>query len=81
MLQSDPGTENQFSGYAITLIRHTLDPTLAGTIQIRYKRTSKNVKSEITWSQLRRRWSPGFEDVLDWGLNNELYNPDNNDEA
>ena len=28
------------------------------------------------WSQLRRQFTPGFENLLDYGLNNGLYNPD-----
>ena len=27
-----------------------------------------NIPPEITWSQVRRRWTPGFENILDFGL-------------
>ncbi|KAJ7277156.1 hypothetical protein C8J57DRAFT_1060751, partial [Mycena rebaudengoi] len=30
-----------------------------------------------TWSQLRRRWTPGFKDILDVGVNNGWYDPSN----
>ncbi|KAF8148594.1 hypothetical protein B0H34DRAFT_811826 [Crassisporium funariophilum] len=56
-----------------TAFRHWHDPNLVGTIQHRWMRQKKNVKPEITWSQLRRRFTPGFEDILDFGVNNGLY--------
>jgi hypothetical protein len=28
------------------------------------------------WSQLRRQFTPGFEDILDFGVNNGLYKAD-----
>ena len=40
-------------------------------------RKHANVKPEIIWSVFRRQWTPGFEDILDHGLNNGLYDPDN----
>ncbi|EGO28160.1 hypothetical protein SERLADRAFT_405819 [Serpula lacrymans var. lacrymans S7.9] len=40
-----------------------------------FKGLHRNVKPEIFWSQLRKRWSPGFEILMDEGLNNGLYNP------
>ncbi|KAJ6488757.1 hypothetical protein C8R45DRAFT_827113, partial [Mycena sanguinolenta] len=36
----------------------------------------KNVMPEIGWSQLRHRFMPGFEDILDVGVNNGWYDPD-----
>jgi hypothetical protein len=36
----------------------------------------KNVMPEIGRSQLRHRFTPGFEDILDVGVNNGWYNPD-----
>jgi len=33
----------------------------------------KNVKPEITWSQVRRRFTPGFEDILEQGVLNDWY--------
>jgi hypothetical protein len=36
----------------------------------------KNVMPEIGWSQLRHCFTPGFEDILDIGVNNGWYDPD-----
>ncbi|EGN97396.1 hypothetical protein SERLA73DRAFT_75084 [Serpula lacrymans var. lacrymans S7.3] len=41
-----------------------------------FKGSHRNIKPKIFWNQLRRRWSPGFERLLDYGLNEGLYNPD-----
>jgi len=38
-------------------------------------RAKKNVKPEITWSQLRRHFTPGFEDILEIGATNGWYEP------
>ncbi|KAG2029121.1 hypothetical protein BDR03DRAFT_1018871 [Suillus americanus] len=59
--QSDPGTENYRIANAHTMLRQMNDPALQGTLQHRWMQTKKNVKPEITWSQLRRRFTPGFE--------------------
>ncbi|KAJ7870330.1 hypothetical protein B0H14DRAFT_2345726, partial [Mycena olivaceomarginata] len=61
--QSDPGVENFgiANGHTCSAI---------GTIR-------KNVIPEIGWSQLRRYWTPGFENILDIGVNNGWYNPSN----
>ncbi|KAG2754087.1 hypothetical protein P692DRAFT_20870343 [Suillus brevipes Sb2] len=37
----------------------------------------KNVMPEITWSQLRRRFTPGFENVLDTGVSEGWYDATN----
>ena len=66
--QSDLGSENYGIANAHTALRHLHDPTLAGTIQHRWMRHKKNVKPEITWSQLQRQFTPGFEDILEWGV-------------
>ncbi|KAJ7176192.1 hypothetical protein C8R43DRAFT_942992 [Mycena crocata] len=68
--QSDPGTENFGLANGHTLLRHLHDPSLEGTLQHRWMLQKKNVMPEIGWSQLRRRFSPGFEDILDVGVNN-----------
>ena len=34
-----------------------------------------NIKAEAGWSQFRSQWAPGFEDLLDFGVNTGLYNP------
>ncbi|KDR70020.1 hypothetical protein GALMADRAFT_230371 [Galerina marginata CBS 339.88] len=71
--QSDPGSENYGIANAHTTLRHWHDPSLAGTIQHRWMRQKKNVMPEIAWSQLRRRFTPGFEDILEYGVANGIY--------
>ncbi|KAJ7161615.1 hypothetical protein C8R46DRAFT_1194158 [Mycena filopes] len=68
--QSDPGVENFGLANGHTLLRHWHDPSLQGTLQHRWMKEKKNVMPEIGWSQLRHRWTPGFEDILDIGVNN-----------
>ncbi|KAF6745208.1 hypothetical protein DFP72DRAFT_824746, partial [Ephemerocybe angulata] len=75
--QSDPGTENVRVANAHSFIRQYLDPALGEFIQHIYKRGHNNVKAEIEWSQLRRRWSPGFENILEYGLENGWFDPAN----
>ncbi|KAG1847850.1 hypothetical protein DFJ58DRAFT_730028 [Suillus subalutaceus] len=75
--QSDPGTENYGIANAHTMLRQMYDPALQGTLQHRWMRSKKNVKPEITWSQLRRRFTPGFETLLDEGVENGWYDSDN----
>jgi len=75
--QSDPGTENFGIANAHTLLRQWHDPALQGTLQHRWMRTKKNVMPEITWSQLRRRFTPGFENLLDTGVNEGWYDTSN----
>jgi hypothetical protein len=75
--QSDPGTENYGIANAHTMLCQMYDPALQGTLQHRWMRTKKNVKPEITWSQLRRRFTPGFETLLDEGVENGWYDSDN----
>ncbi|KAG1797415.1 uncharacterized protein HD556DRAFT_1431118 [Suillus plorans] len=71
--QSDPGTENYGIVNAHTMLRQWHDPALQGTLQHRWMRTKKNVMPEITWSQLRRCFTPGFESILDRGVNEGWY--------
>ncbi|KAG1736064.1 hypothetical protein EDD22DRAFT_852297 [Suillus occidentalis] len=75
--QSDPGTENYRIANAHTMLRQMYDPALQGTLQHRWMRTKKNVKPEITWSQLRRWFTPGFETRLDEGVENSWYDSNN----
>jgi len=58
--QSDPGTENYSIANAHTMLRQWHDPALQGTLQHCWMRSKKNVMPEITWSQLHRRFTPGF---------------------
>lgn len=73
--QSDLGTENNGVANAHTIIRQTLDPSLEGTLQHRWMRDHQNPKPEIWWSQMRHRWTPGLEDLLDFGVQMGIYNP------
>ncbi|KAG1758695.1 hypothetical protein EDD22DRAFT_956604 [Suillus occidentalis] len=75
--QSDLGTENYGIANAQTLLRQRYDPTLQGTLQHRWMCTKKNVMPEITWSQLRRRFTPGFETLLDEGVIEDWYDSGN----
>ncbi|KAG1730995.1 hypothetical protein EDB19DRAFT_1912657 [Suillus lakei] len=50
---------------------------LHGMLQHRWMRNKKNVMPEITWSQLWRRFTPGFESLLDHGVNTGWYNTNN----
>ncbi|KAJ7572567.1 hypothetical protein C8J56DRAFT_1140717 [Mycena floridula] len=73
--QSDLGSENYGIANGQTMLRQLHDPSLVGTLQHRWKREWKNVIPEIAWSQLRRRWTPGFENILDLGVNRGWYDP------
>ncbi|KAL1659835.1 hypothetical protein GGF50DRAFT_64441 [Schizophyllum commune] len=75
--QSDPGSENYGLANAHTALCHWHDPSMRGTLCHRWMRAKKNVKPEIFWSQLRRRWTPGFESILDAGVDEGLYDPSN----
>lgn len=75
---SDPGSENFGIANMQTEVRQTLDPTLKGTLQHRFMRKKKNIKSEINWSIYRRDFAPGFEDLFNRGLLSGLYDPDKN---
>lgn len=74
--QSDPGHENNGIANAQTVIRHTLDPSLTGTMQHRFAKGHNNILSEIKWSVFRRDFSPGFETILEEGVNNGWYDVD-----
>ncbi|KAF8420586.1 hypothetical protein L210DRAFT_3491406 [Boletus edulis BED1] len=75
--QSDPGTENFGIANAQTFLRQMQDPTLQGFVQHRWMHTKKNIVPEIAWSQLRRHFAPGFKGILDHGVNEGWYDPDN----
>jgi hypothetical protein len=74
--QSDRGTENNGVANAHTLIRQRLDPTLNGTLQHRFMFGHNNILSEAGWSVFRRDFAPGFEDILERGVMQGWYNPD-----
>ncbi|KAF4599617.1 hypothetical protein EYR40_006716 [Pleurotus pulmonarius] len=71
--QSDPGTENFGVANAHTIMRHHMDPSLSETMQHQWMQDKQNIKAEIIWSLLRRDWTPGFENILDEGVNNGWY--------
>jgi hypothetical protein len=75
--QSDPGTENNGVANVQTLIRHRLDPSLQGTLQHRFAKGHNNILSEIKWSIFRRDFSPGFEDILEEGVQKGWYDVGN----
>jgi len=75
-MQSDRGTENNGVVNFHTVTCHQLDPSLVGTLQHHWCVEKSNIKPEIAWSLLRHQFTPGFEDHLDFGYNNGLYNPD-----
>lgn len=74
--QSDPGSENNVTANCHTDIRHRLDPSLRGTIQHQWKHESSNVKPEAFWSLFRRYWTPGFETILNRGIEMGIYDLD-----
>lgn len=74
--QSDPGSENYGPANCQTDIRHRLDPTLRDTRQHRWMKDKVNVKPEALWSVLRRNFTPGFETILDAGIESGLFSPD-----
>ncbi|KAG1796277.1 uncharacterized protein HD556DRAFT_1431378 [Suillus plorans] len=75
--QSDPGSENYGIVNAHTMLRQWHDEALHGTLQHCWMRSKKNIMPEITWSQLRRRFTPGFESLLDHGVNSGWYDSGN----
>ncbi|KAI6040469.1 hypothetical protein EDC04DRAFT_1487938 [Pisolithus marmoratus] len=75
--QSDPGTENFGIANVQTMLQQMHDPTLEGFIQHWWMCTKKNIAPEIAWSQLRCRFSPGFEALLEEGGDAGWYDMDN----
>ena len=75
--QSDPGTENYGVANAHTVIRHRLNPGLANTLQHCFTDGHNNILSEIKWSVFHRNFSPGFEDILEQGVQDGLYDVNN----
>ncbi|KAF4594308.1 hypothetical protein EYR40_009111 [Pleurotus pulmonarius] len=74
--QSDPGSENFGIAKAHTFLRHWHDPAMDGHLCHRWMKEKKNIPPEISWSQLRRRFTPGFENILDKGVHMGWYNID-----
>ena len=75
MTMSDRGQENNGIANLQMTIRYRLDPSLWGTLQHQWCINKMNIKAEAGWSQFRSQWAPGFEDLLDFGVNNGFYSP------
>ena len=75
--QSDHSTENFNVAYAHTHIRHTLNPSLSGSIQHRWMHGHSNIKPVQMWSRFRRMWAPGFESLLQKGIAQQWYDDAN----
>ena len=75
--QSDPGTENYGVANAHTLIQHCLDPNLSNTLQHHFATGHNNIISNIKWSVFQCNFSPGFEDVLQDGVDHGWYDVNN----
>ncbi|KAI6105017.1 hypothetical protein EV401DRAFT_1893017 [Pisolithus croceorrhizus] len=75
--QSDPGTENFGIANAQSMLRQWHDPELVSTLQHRWMWHKKNITPEIMWSQLRHRFTPGFEAILEHGVKEGWYDIEN----
>ncbi|KAI6095605.1 hypothetical protein EDD16DRAFT_1492238 [Pisolithus croceorrhizus] len=75
--QSDPGTESFRIANAQTLLWQMHDPMLEGYVQHWWMHTKKNIMPEIAWLQLCHRFSPGFESLLNTGVDAGWCDPDN----
>lgn len=75
--QSDPEYRNYGIANAHTMLRQWHDEALHGTLQHHWMRSKKNVMPEIAWSQLCHRFTPGFENLLDYGVNSSWYDSSN----
>ncbi|KAI6006422.1 hypothetical protein EDC04DRAFT_2871708 [Pisolithus marmoratus] len=70
--QSDPGTENFGIANAQTMLCQWHDQSLVGMLQHWWMCVKKNVMPEIAWSQLCCHFTPGFESILEHGVQQEL---------
>ena len=77
VMQSDPGTENFGVANTQTLLCQMYDPMLQGFVQHRWMWTKQNIIPEIVWSQLCWCFTPGFEVLLEEGVDSCWYDPDN----
>jgi len=71
--QSDHGSENFNVTYAHTHICHMLDHLLSGSIQYQWMHGHSNIKPEQMWSRFCQMWVPGFETLLQKGINQQWY--------
>ncbi|KIK50485.1 hypothetical protein GYMLUDRAFT_121157, partial [Collybiopsis luxurians FD-317 M1] len=73
--QSDPGPEIFCLEKGHSFLRQSADPALEGTLQHHYMKEKNNLPLEILWSNLRRNFTPGLENIL---ANPHVnYSPDN----
>ncbi|KAI6002396.1 hypothetical protein F5J12DRAFT_906292 [Pisolithus orientalis] len=70
-------TKNFGIANAQTLLWQMHDLALEGYVQHRWMHIKKNIKPEITWSQLHCHFSPCFESLLDMGVDSGWYDPNN----
>ncbi len=77
LTQSDPGTENNGIANAQTVLRHRHDPSLADSLQHKFKGNKGNIKPEIAWRRRRYCWTDGYEKLIQHGISQGLYDPDN----
>ena len=71
--QSDPRSENNGIANCHTTLHHCLNPSLAGTLQHCWMNKNKNIKSKVLWSDFCQNCTPGFEDIMNAGVNEGLY--------
>ncbi|KIK75936.1 hypothetical protein PAXRUDRAFT_835521 [Paxillus rubicundulus Ve08.2h10] len=75
--QSDAGSENFGIANAHTTLRQWHNLALAGSLQHWCMHSNTNIMPEITWSQLQCHFAPGFENLLDLGVNSGWYDTNN----
>ena len=71
--QSNPSTENYGVANAQTVMCHRLDPSLASTLQHHFGPRHNNILLEIKWSVFCLVFPPGFEDILEQGVQSGWY--------
>ena len=49
---------------------------LGETLQHKFRGNKGNIKPEIAWRRLRTSWSEGFEELIQIGIDNDWYDPD-----
>ncbi|KZT59695.1 hypothetical protein CALCODRAFT_536231 [Calocera cornea HHB12733] len=77
LTQSDPGNENNGIANGHSMLRQRLDPSLQGKLQHRWMRGHSNIKPEMRWSQIRREFTSGYEDLFREGVVNNWYDKHN----
>ena len=75
--QSNPGIKNFGIANVQAMLHQKYDPRLIGMLQHRWICSKKNIKPEITWSQLHCHFTPGFEAKLEEGMQQGWYDTNN----